>query len=93
MNISIGQKSQNFDVIVPNAAVREDSNGSFVLAVVSKSSPLGNRYVATRVDVQVQAKDDNNTAVSGGLSSWDYVITNSTKPIESGMQVRIADNG
>lgn len=93
VNISIGQKSQNFDVIVPNAAVREDSNGSFVLAVVSKSSPLGNRYVATRVDVQVQAKDDNNTAVSGGLTSWDYVITNSTKPIESGMQVRIADNG
>ena len=93
VNVSIGQKSQNFEVIVPNSAVREDSNGSFVLVVVAKSSPLGNRYVATRVDVQVQAKDDTNSAISGGVAAYDFVITNSTKPIESGMQVRLADNG
>ncbi len=93
VNVSIGQKSQNFEVIVPNSAVREDSNGSFVLVVMAKSSPLGNRYVATRVDVQVQAKDDTNSAVSGGVAAYDFVITNSTKPIESGMQVRLAENG
>lgn len=93
VNVSIGQKSQNYEVIVPNSAVREDSNGSFVLVVLAKSSPLGNRYVATRVDVQVQAKDDNNSAISGGVAAYDFVITNSTKPIESGMQVRLADNG
>lgn len=93
VSVSIGQKSQNYDAVVPNSAVREDSNGSFVLTVVAKNSPLGNRYIATRVDIQVLAKDDTNTAVSGGLTSWDYVISNSTKPIEKGMQVRIADEG
>lgn len=93
VSVSIGQKSQNYDVIVPSSAVREDSNGSFVLVVMAKSSPLGNRYVATRVDVQVLAKDDTNSAVSGGVAAWDYVVTNSTKPIESGMQVRMTDAG
>ncbi|HBD86528.1 MAG TPA: hypothetical protein DC001_03790 [Clostridiales bacterium] len=89
---NIGQKSQNYEVVVPNSAVREDANGSFVLVVVAKSSPLGNRYAATRADVQVLATDDTNSAVSGGVFTGDFVITNATKPIESGMLVRLADN-
>lgn len=92
LTLSIGQKSSNYDCIVPNSAIRTDSNGTFVLAITVKSSPLGNRYTATRVDVQELAKDDTNTAVSG-LSSGDFVITTSTKPIEAGTQVRLVDNG
>ena len=92
LTLSIGQKSANYDCIVPNSAGRTDSNGTFVLAITVKSSPLGNRYTATRVDVQELAKDDTNTAVTG-LSSGDFVITTSTKPIEAGTQVRLVDNG
>ena len=92
LTLSIGQKSANYDCIVPNSAVRTDSNGTFVLAITVKSSPLGNRYTATRVDVQELAKDDTKTAVTG-LSSGDFVITTSTKPIEAGTQVRLVDNG
>ncbi len=92
LTLSIGQKSATYDCIVPNSAVRTDSNGAFVLAITVKSSPLGNRYTATRVDVQELAKDDTNTAVTG-LSSGDFVITTSTKPIEAGTQVRLVDNG
>ena len=92
VSVSIGQKSQSFEVIIPNSALREDSNGKYVLVVEAKQSALGNRYVATRVDVQVLASDDTYTAVSGGLSTGDFVITNSTKPIEKGMQVRIAES-
>ena len=92
LTLSIGQKSANYDTLVPNAAVRSDNNGSFVLVVVAKSSPLGNRYTATRVNVQVLASDDTNTAVSG-LTQGDFVVTTSTKPIEAGTQVRLVDNG
>ncbi len=92
LTLSIGQKSANYDCLVPNSAVRSDSNGSFVLAVVVKSSPLGNRYTATRVDVKVLASDDTMSAVSG-LSQGDFVITTSTKPIEAGTLVRLAENG
>lgn len=90
-SISIGQRSQNYETIVPNSAVRSDANGSFVLMVVAKSSPLGNRFVATRVDVTVLAKDDVNTAVSGGISAYDMVLTTATKPVEDGMLVRLPD--
>ena len=58
---------------------------------MAKSSPLGNRYIATRVDVQVLAQDDTTAAVSG-LSFGDYVITTSSKPLEAGMQVNMVEN-
>lgn len=90
ITLSIGQKSANYDCLVPNSAVRSDNNGSFVLLVTSKSSPLGNRYTATRVSVNVLASDDTSTAVTG-LSAGDFVLTTSSKPVSSGMQVRLAD--
>ena len=91
MTLSVGQRSANYDYVVPNSAIREDNNGKFILIVESKSSPLGNRYIATRVDVEVLASDDTMSAISGGLYGYEYVITTSTAPVEAGQQVRLAD--
>ena len=90
LNLTIGEKGQNYDSVVPNSAIREDNNGKFVLVVESKSSPLGNRYIAKRVDVTVLESDDTNSAVSGLMGS-EFVITTSTKPISAGDQVRMAE--
>ena len=92
LSVSVGQKSANYDLIVPNSAIREDNNGKFVLVVESKSSPLGNRYIATRYDVEVLASDDTKSAVTGALYGWEFVITTATKPVEAGQQVRLAEN-
>lgn len=92
LNISVGQRSAEYEFTVPNSAVREDSNGKFILIVESKNSPLGNRYIATRVDVEVLASDDNNSAISAGLYGYEYVITTSTKPVEAGKQVRLSES-
>ena len=91
LTLSIGQRSANYDTIIPKSALREDTNGYFVLVVTVKSSPLSNRYIATRVDVQVLAQDDTSAAVSG-LSSGDFVITTSSKPVEAGAQVRMVED-
>lgn len=91
LNLSIGQKSANYDAVIPSSAVRSDSNGTFVLVLTAKSTPLGNRYTATRVDVKVLAQDDTKSAVSG-LTYGDFVITTSSKPLDAGMQVRMVDN-
>lgn len=91
LTLSVGEKSADYDLIVPNSAIREDNNGKFVLIVESKSSPLGNRYVATRVDVEVLASDDTQTAISGALYGYEYVVTTSTKPVEAGKLVRLAE--
>ena len=92
LTLSIGQKSASYDALVPNSAVRTDNNGTFVLALTSKSTPLSTRYTATRVPVQVLAQDDTMSAISG-IGAGEFVITTSTKPIEAGTQVKLADNG
>ena len=92
LTISVGQKSANYDVIIPNSAIRSDTNGSFVLKIEAKSSPLGNRYLARRVNVEVLAEDDMNSAVTGDLGYGDYVITTSNAPVKNGDMVRLADN-
>lgn len=92
VTLSIGQKSANYDALIPLSGLREDSNGKFVYVLESKSSPLGSRYIATRVTVQELARDDKSAAVSG-ISAGDFIITTSNKPVEAGKQVRLADNG
>ncbi len=92
ISVSVGDRSANYEMIVPNSAVREDSNGKFVLMVESRPSPLSTRYIATRVDVEVVASDDTQSAITGGLYTYSYVITTSTAPVVAGQQVRLADN-
>lgn len=90
--LSVGEQSANYDYIVPTSAIREDSNGKFILTIRAKSTPLGNRYYAQRVDVEVITSDDSQSAVSGALDSYGvYVITTTTKPVEAGQQVRLAN--
>ena len=91
LDLSVGQKSANYDLIVPNSAIREDNNGKFILIVESQPGPLNTRYIATRVDVEVLASDDTQSAISAALYGYEFVITTSTKPVEAGKQVRLAD--
>ncbi len=93
LDLSVGQKSANYDLIVPNSAIREDNNGKFILIVESKPGPLNTRYIATRVDVEVLASDDTQSAISAALYGYEFVITTSTKPVEAGKQVRLAEGG
>ena len=91
LTISIGERSATYDIVVPNSAIRSDSNGRFVYIIQAKNSALGNRYFAKRVDVETIATDDNNAAVTGNLNYGDYVITTSSAPLKSGDQVRMAE--
>ena len=93
LNFAIGAKNASYDYVVPNSAVRSDTNGSFVLVITAKNSPLGNRYYASRVDVEVIASDDMNSALKGALNNMDSVITTASKntPVAPGDQVRLPD--
>lgn len=91
LSVTAGSRTANYDVIVPKSAVGEDNKGKYLYKVVTKSTPLGNRYQVERVDVKVLAEDDTVYAVSGALEGWDYVVTKASKPIEDGTLVRLKD--
>ena len=93
LSFAIGEKNASYDYVVPNAAVRSDTNGQFLLVITAKNSPLGNRYFATRVNVEVVASDDLNSAVKGPLEGHESVIltTSNNAPLKNGDQVRLPD--
>ncbi|SHM68352.1 HlyD family efflux transporter periplasmic adaptor subunit [Ruminococcus flavefaciens] len=92
IELAIPLGSGTYDAIVPRSAVYpDDKNGHYVYIVRSKNTPLGNRYYAEKVNVNVEAKDSVSCAVSGGIGRGDYIITASSKPIKSGAQVRMKD--
>lgn len=93
LELSVGQQSASYDTVIPNSAIHEDNDGKFVLIVNAKPSPLGNRYIAQRVKIEVLAQDDINAAVTGELQGGDFIITTSTKPLSDGMQVRMIEGG
>ncbi len=89
LSLSVGERSAEYEHVVPNSAVREDNKGKFILIIDEKSTPFGNRYKARRVDVEVLASDEINTAVLADLQGYEYVITTSNQPVEAGDQVRL----
>ncbi|MBQ9982043.1 MAG: biotin/lipoyl-binding protein [Oscillospiraceae bacterium] len=92
IKIELGERSSTFDSVLPRSAVKQDSEGYFVYAVKSKSTPLGNRYIVEKIAVSIVAQDDVHYAVSGEFGeSADYVITASSKPLKAGDQVRFAE--
>lgn len=91
LSLSIGEKSHSYDYVVPNSAIKEDKNGNFILVIKEKSSPLGNRYIATRVDVEIITSDDSKSAIKGEVEGGEYVITTANKMINIGDYVRFND--
>jgi len=91
LSITVGQRSANYDLVVPNSAIREDANSKFILIIEQRSTPISNRYYATRVDVEIIVQDDNNAAIIAPLMGWEYVITSATRPVAPGQQVRLTN--
>ena len=89
--ISIGADSQMYDIVVPRSSVYEDNNGKFVLTLDSKSTPLGNRYIATRHNVEVVAQNDTKAAISSDLMGYEYVIVAASEAITPGEQVKLKE--
>ncbi len=92
LDLSIPCGSGSYDTIVPKSAVYKDSQGSFVLVVNSKSSPLGNRYFAEKVEVEVLASDEVSSAIQGAVTAGEHIITTASKPVNPKDQVRMKDN-
>ena len=91
LSFSVGDKNASFDVVVPSSAVHTDADGSFVYTVVAKSTPLSTRYSVKKTSVKVLASDEKNSAISGTVTTGDFVVTTATVPLEAGTQIRIAE--
>ncbi len=92
LTLTVGERTTGYSAVIPKSALHEDANGKFVYITKTKSTPLGDRFVATRLDVTVAASDDKNVAIATDETYlYEYVILTSTKPFEEGGYVRLSD--
>ncbi|MNV91686.1 hypothetical protein D3C71_1862090 [compost metagenome] len=85
------KKTASFRSLLPNDAVREDDQGTYVLLLKEKKGPLGTEYVAQRANVQIGDADDTKTSIENGITPLDKVIVSSSKSIADGDRVRAND--
>ncbi|MBR5040989.1 MAG: HlyD family efflux transporter periplasmic adaptor subunit [Clostridiales bacterium] len=83
--------NKSYESVVPKGAVQTDSEGTFIYVLVTKNSPLGERYIARKVEVKILAEDATTYAIQGSGISYAYCIVRTEKPIKNGEQVRLAE--
>ena len=92
LTLTVGERTTGYSSVIPKNALHEDAEGKFIYITKTKSTPLGDRFVATRLNVSVAASDDKNVAITTDENYlYEYVITSSTKPFEEGGYVRLSD--
>jgi len=90
LSLSIPLSSAQFQTIVPRSAVAQDTLGYHVYILQSRSSPLGTRYTAVRVDVDIEAQDEQRVAVRGDVDRFANVIIRSSATLADRDRVRLA---
>jgi len=89
--LKMNESSQKYEYTIPSNAVNEDSDGTFLWIVQTKSTPLGNRCYAKKVAVEVVADDGTNAAINGDISTDTYVICLCTEALANGDMVRMKE--
>ncbi len=78
---SVQKLTQSYPLLVPNAAVGLDSQGSFIWVLQQRGGPLGDEYYVVQAHVTVVDSDDSMTAISSGLQPDEKVVGRSSKPL------------
>ena len=84
LKLNAGQYPQ----CLPATAIQQDSTGSFVYLIETRSTLLGQQNVLVRLPVTVEAQGDGMAAVSGSISR--QVVSGADKPLSAGAWVRVS---
>ncbi|MBP5417001.1 MAG: hypothetical protein J6Y58_05680 [Clostridiales bacterium] len=90
INCTISTSNRYYDCVVPKGAVQSDTEGSFIYILVTKNTPLGERYIARKLPVKIVGEDATSYAIEGAGVNMAYCIVRTEKPIKNGEQVRLA---
>ena len=90
---TIEKESGPYDCCVPLTAIHEENNSTFVYVEDTENSVYGTVFVARKVTVNVQDKNETLAALkNGALSSKQKVVTDSDREIIDGSRIRVAED-
>ena len=91
-DIKIKTESSPYASIIPNYALRKDTDGYYILVLREENNILGKNFIAHKVSVDLLDTDASLSAIQG-LTIAEPVITTSTSPIDEGNRVKYSEAG
>jgi len=76
-------------MLVPNIAIHEEGDNSYVLGLEMKDGPLGNSFFVRKIRVMVTSRMETQSVIAEGLFDQQQIILESSEPLQEGDQVRI----
>ncbi|MCS7460511.1 efflux RND transporter periplasmic adaptor subunit [Paenibacillus doosanensis] len=76
-------------LLIPNGAIKEDGDGSYVYTIRENKGPLGNEFTVEKSYLTKGDANDKETAVAKGLSPEDKIVIESSEPLQEGNRVRL----
>ncbi len=87
--IDIKKETREYELLIPNEAVRKDINNSYVFILQEKKGTLGKEYYIQKVNIFCADADDSQTAVSEGLMWDEKIVCSSDKMVFEGDRVKL----
>jgi RND family efflux transporter MFP subunit len=75
--------------LLPESAVRTDSQGEYIFTIEESKHPLGNEFRVRKKFVNTEDSDGTNVALSGMILTDEKIVTESSEPISDGDLVRL----
>lgn len=83
-------KSVQYACTVPVSALREDTNGYYILTIGEENTILGSECTAQKIYVEVLEKNSTLASIKDGiLNKEQNIITESSKPVDHGSRIRM----
>lgn len=83
------KESGSYEQVIPLSALHQVQGQTFVLTAEVRDGILGQVYTAVSVPVTVLDKDEKYAAVRSAINQKSLIITESSKYVEEGNQVRL----
>lgn len=91
-SMEISKFSKEYSITVPITAVHTENDKNFVYVMKKEKGTLGDMYVARKVSVTIEEKNETTAALStDSLMEDDEVIIDTNGMISSGEKVRLAE--
>lgn len=91
--VTVSKRGEARSLCVPLSALHQEDGAKYVLVCEERQTILGSERVAVKRLVEVTDSNESYAALAeGSLSDSEPVIVDSTKPVEEGDEIRLADS-
>jgi len=89
--LALTKQTDSYSTTIPLSAIREDSEGKYVLAIREKDGILGTETVVERIPITVKEQDGTKAAIESALTRQDQVVTQTDGTLSEGDRVRVRE--